>query len=110
MIRADINNKTYFFTINHITKEKDNKLIYGISLNNSNYFLSKTYRAKDAVQLDNKPALGPDVLKELNEVITTIELKHKKRPSLENLNKEIFGILMQLRHLSINRFKTPAMQ
>ena len=87
MIRADINSKTYFFTVNHITKEKDNKLIYGISLNNSSYFLSKTCGAKDAVQLDNKPPLNPEIIKELNTVITAVELKHKKRPSLEILTE-----------------------
>jgi hypothetical protein len=105
MTGTDINSKTYFFTVNHITKEKNNKLIYGISLNNTSYFLSKTSGVKDIVQLDNKPHLIPDVLKELNEVITSVELKYKKRLSLETLNKEIFGILMRLRHLSISGFK-----
>ena len=105
MIRADIDIKTYFFTIDQIIKEKDNKLIYGINLNNTNYFLSKTTGVKDAVQLDDKLPLGTEILKEINDVITSVELKYKKLPSLRKLNTDIFGMLMRLRQFGINSFK-----
>ncbi len=105
MIRADIDIKTYFFTVNQVTKEKDNKLIYGINLNNTSYFLSKTTGVKDAIQLDDKLPLGAEIIKEINEVITSIELKYKKLPSLRKFNTDIFGMLMRLRQFGINSFK-----
>jgi hypothetical protein len=105
MIRADIDVKTYFFTVDHITKEKDNKLIYGINLNNASYFLSKTTGVKDAIQLDDKLPLGDEVIKELNDVITSVELKYNKLPSLRKLNTDIFSMLMRLRQFSIDSFK-----
>jgi hypothetical protein len=98
MIQANINNQTYFFTINHITQETNNKHIYGIRLNNLNYFLSKTSGVPDAVQLDTNPELDKKLLRELNSIITEIELKYKKRPTIELINGEIFNILARLRN------------
>lgn len=89
----DMDNKSCFFSVNHITNESNTKRIYGIRLNNSNYFLSKTSGQVDCEQLDTNPALDPDVLKEICEAITEIEKGHKKRPSLEVINKEILNIL-----------------
>ncbi|MDB5158506.1 MAG: hypothetical protein JWR50_3213 [Mucilaginibacter sp.] len=105
MIQSNINSKTCFFTVDHITKEKNNKLIYGISINNSHYFLSKTSGVNDGAQLDNNLPLPNDMLKELNEVITEIEIKHTKRQSLEHINSDIFSILSRLRNLRLKQFE-----
>jgi hypothetical protein len=105
MIQASINSRTYFFTVNHITREKDNKLIYGIRLNYINYFLSKTSGISDAVQLDINKPLEPAVLEELNAVLTAVEVKYKKRQSLELINKEIFSLIIRLRNFGTNNFK-----
>lgn len=105
MIRTQIDIKTYFFTVNQIIKEENNKLIYSICLNNTDYFLGKTPGIKDAIQLDNKFPLGAEILKEINDIITSIELKYKKLPSLRKLNTDIFGKLMRLRQFGLNTFK-----
>jgi hypothetical protein len=105
MIQANINSHTYFFTVSHITKEASGKLIYGIRLNNRNYFLSKTSGVNDAVQLDTNLPMSAKVLKEINTVITEVELRHKKRQALEKINKEIFSVLIRLRNLGLNKFK-----
>lgn len=106
MIQANINNQTCFFTVNHITKEASGKLIYGISINNTHYFLSKTSGVNDGSQLDNNTPLTSEILKELNAVITEVELKYKKRQPLEKINKEIFNILTRLRNLSFNEYRS----
>jgi hypothetical protein len=105
MIQANINNRSYFFTVNHVTKESGNKLLYNIRLNHTNYFISKTLGIGDGVQLDIKTPLSETIIKELNTVITAIELKYKKQPSLARINREIFGMLIRLRNLGFNRFK-----
>ncbi|MDB5002824.1 MAG: hypothetical protein JWQ34_1049 [Mucilaginibacter sp.] len=105
MIQANINSQTYFFTVNHITKETSGKLIYGISINNIHYFLSKTSGINDGAQLDNNTPFTSEILKELDAVITEIELKYKKRQTLENINREIFSILIRLRSIGLKRFK-----
>lgn len=105
MIKSNINSRTYFFTVDHITKEKNDKLIYGISINNSHYFLSKTSGINDGAQLDNNAVLADDMLKELNEVITEIEVKHTKRQTLEHINRDIFSILGRLRNLRLKPFE-----
>lgn len=100
MIQESINNQTYFFTINHITKEDYNKHIYGIRLNNQNYFLSKTSGVADCSQLDMNLPLNLGVLHEIDDVLTEVELKYKKRPSLELINQEIFSILIKHRNVA----------
>lgn len=97
MIQANINNQTYFFTVSHITREADNRLLYGLRLNDTSYFISKTWGVSDGEQLDNNTPLAANILKEINTVITQVELKHKKRQSLERVNQEIFSILVRLR-------------
>ncbi|MCC8424674.1 hypothetical protein [Mucilaginibacter sp. UR6-11] len=106
MIQAHINSQTYFFTVNHITREDEHQLIYGIRLNNTNYLLRKTSGISDAVQADNHTPLADNIMQELNDVITAVEIKHKKRLSLANINKEIFSILVRLRSMGINKFTT----
>jgi hypothetical protein len=105
MIQETINSRTYFFTVSHITRETDNRLIYGLRINNVSYFISKTLGKTDGEQLDTNPPLGKNVLKELNTVITQVELKHKKRQSLERINHEIFRILIRLRNFGSPTFK-----
>ncbi|MGF7078785.1 hypothetical protein [Mucilaginibacter sp. UYCu711] len=105
MIQAKINSQTYFFTISHITRETENRLLYGLRLNNISYFISKTYGVNDGEQLDTNQPLAGNILKELNTVITQVELNHKKRPSLEQINREIFSILIRLRNFGSKTFK-----
>jgi len=97
---TDINNQTYIFTVNHITTDCNNKHIYGIRLNTTNYFFSKTPGLNDCRQLDSHPPVSPPMLNELCEVITEIELKYKIRPALEYINREIFLILARMRNTS----------
>jgi hypothetical protein len=99
---ADINNQTYIFTVNHITKDPENRYIYGIRLNTTNYFFSKTPELNDCTQLDNHTPISPGMLKELCEIITEIELKYKRRPALEHINREIFRSLAQRRNTDRN--------
>jgi hypothetical protein len=105
MIQAKINSQTYFFTVSHITRETNNRLLYGLRLNNISYFISKTSGVNDGEQLDTNPPLASNILKELNTVITQVELKYKKRPSLERINHEIFNILIRLRNFGSKAFK-----
>jgi hypothetical protein len=105
MIQANINSQTYFFTISHITREANNRLLYGLRLNNISYFISKTCGVNDGEQLDTNPPLAANILKELNTVITQVELNHKKRQSLDRINQEIFSILIRLRNFGSKAFK-----
>jgi hypothetical protein len=97
MIPVNLNSPTYYFTINHITREANNKYIYGVRLNHTNYFLSKTTGLYDCEQLDNNPKLNADVMKEFCDVITEVERKYKKRLSVELFNSEVFRIISRLR-------------
>jgi hypothetical protein len=97
MIPISLNNRTFFFSIKHISKEINTMRIYGISLNSNNYYLSKLTGVNNCKQLDNNPLLHADILKEICEVITEVEKGHQKRPSLEFLNMEIFRILARRR-------------
>jgi hypothetical protein len=98
MIPLSINNKTCFFTVSHITTEVNANFIYGICLNSHNYFLSKTTGLNDCEQLDTNPKLEKGLLNEICRVISEIENKFKKRPSIEIINNEIFGILGRMRN------------
>lgn len=98
MIPATINNQTYFFTIQQITKEAGNKYLYSLRLNNGKYILTKTFGVDDGVQVDTNPTLAPEMLHEMSNVLTEIELKYKKRPPLEFFNREIFSSLIRHRN------------
>ena len=93
MIPLPINDRTYFFSVSHITSQADNQLIYGINLNNDAYYFSKTLGVNDCKQLDSHTALDNFVLDELCSIITKIELAHQTRPSLVLINQHIFEIL-----------------
>ncbi|MDB5011362.1 MAG: hypothetical protein JWR67_3329 [Mucilaginibacter sp.] len=103
MIPISINTKTCFFSVKHITQEHDIKFIYGISLNTHNYFISKSVNINDCEQLDNNPVLDIELLNEICEVITELEIRYQKRPSLEFMNKEIFKILGRRRNPNLIR-------
>lgn len=94
-----INNKVYFFSVNHITKPFSTKLIYGISLNNISYYLCKSPGMNDCEQLDDNPPFEPAILEEICVIITEVEKEFKKGPSLEFLNLEIFRKLTERRKL-----------
>lgn len=97
MIPASINSQTYFFSISHITKEPHNRLVYGIRLNTRSYFLSKISGMNQCVQLDTNPALDAGVLDVFCNIMSAIELKYKRRPTLEIMNREIFSRLIRSR-------------
>jgi hypothetical protein len=101
MIPISINNQTYFFSVNHITKPFSTKLVYGISLNSKNYFLGKTIGINECEQLDSNPLLAPVVLDEICKIMTEIENAYKQRPSLEFINSEIFKILGRIRNTAV---------
>lgn len=100
---ATINSRTFFFTVNHITKEAGNRHIYGIRLNTANYFLSKTSGVSDCEQLDINTPLHENVLKEIGDVMTEIELNYNKRPTIERINGEVFKILARIRGAMFKR-------
>ncbi|MDB5140871.1 MAG: hypothetical protein JWR12_2787 [Mucilaginibacter sp.] len=102
MIPLSINNQTCFFSVKHITKELSAKLIYGIHLNTFDYFLSKSLGLNDCEQLDSNPQLDADLLDVICTVITEVENKYKKRPTLELINNEIFRILGRIRNPRLN--------
>jgi hypothetical protein len=83
MIPSTISSNRYFFKINHITREAYNKYIYGISLNNVSYFLSKTVGNSSSVQLDTNPPLDRNTIQEISNVLKEIEPKLEKPPSPE---------------------------
>jgi hypothetical protein len=53
--------------------------------------------------LDNNPVLDIELLNEICEVITELEIRYQKRPSLEFMNKEIFKILGRRRNPNLIR-------
>ena len=93
-----IQKQTYLLSIDHITKEDDLKLIYGITIDQQRYFLSKTLDINDCEQIDSRPRLGDALIDEICDVITSIEIAYKERPSLEFINAEISRILVSKRN------------
>ena len=87
-----MSNQNYTFYVNHITNESAVKRIYGIHIDNLNYFLSKTTGIVDCEQLDTNPPLDSSFMKEICAIITEIENNHPGRPSLDEMNKEILII------------------
>ena len=93
-----IHQQTYLLSIDHITKEDDLKLIYGITIDQQSYFLSKTLDVNDCEQIDSRPRLADELIGEICDVITSIEIAYKERPSLEFINAEINRILISRRN------------
>jgi hypothetical protein len=84
-----------FFSVSHIIKPYNTKLIYGIKYHELDYFLLKTLGVEDCEQLDNNSRLDPDVLDKICEVITQVEKEYKKAPPLEYINMDVFNILFK---------------
>ena len=82
-----------FFSVNHIIKPFNTKLIYGIRYHELDYFLLKTLGIEECEQLDNNSRLDAEVLGKICEVITQIEKEYKKAPPLEYINMDVFNIL-----------------
>lgn len=99
MIPIRINSATYFFSIVHVTRQANAKLIYGLLLNSEIYYLSKSLGLNDCVQLDSHALLQPELLDEICEIITTFETAYEKYPSLEFVNEEIIKELAIIRKL-----------
>lgn len=83
----------FYFSVNHIIKPHASKLIYGVRYRELEYFILKTHGINDCEQLDNNPALKPDVIEKICHVISAIEKDYKKAPPLDFINIEIFNIL-----------------
>ena len=88
----------YLFVVKHITKESASKLIYGVSLNDTAYFLSKTLYIADCKQIDSQPVLEPVVFIELCAIVTEIEAIYIGHSSLEMINQQIGIILKRLKN------------
>ena|ERR1700761_141033 len=97
MIPVSLNSPTHYFTINHITREENNKYTYSIRLNHTNYFLRKTPGLYDCEQLDNNARLSKAIMKEFCDVLTEVEQKYHKRLSVELFNSEVFRIISRMR-------------
>jgi hypothetical protein len=85
----------FYFAVNHIIKPHASKLIYGVVYHDLEYFILKANRINDCEQLDTNPALGPEILEKICDVISAIEKDYKKTPPLELINIDIFNILMK---------------
>ena len=93
MLPSILNSQTCFFSVSHITKPFSATFIYGIYLNNQTYYVSKTPGMNDCEQLNCMNTLEPAQLDEICYVLTQIETSHKKHPTMEWINQEIFKIL-----------------
>ena len=92
-----------FFSVSHIIKPFNTKLIYGIRYHELDYFLLKTLGTKECEQLDNNSRLDVEVLDKICEVITQIEREYKKAPPLEYVNMDIFNILFKEEYVAIKK-------
>lgn len=97
-----LNSQTFFFTVNHITRRDDAKLIYGISLNNLSYYVSKSIGVNDCEQLDSNPVLDQVMMDEICTILSEVENDHKKTPTLAWINQQIFTIRGKMKALSFN--------
>ena len=94
---------SFFFSVNHIIKPFNAKLIYGIRYRELDYFLLKTFGMEECEQLDNNPQLSPEISHKMCEVITKIEKEYKKAPPLEFINMDVFNILVKDEHLALKQ-------
>ena len=85
----------FFFSINHIIKPQNDKLIYGIRYNDLEYFMFKSFGENDCEQLDTNPHLNTEIFNAMCDVITKIEKEYNKTPPLENINIDVFNILLR---------------
>lgn len=92
-----------FFSVSHIIKPFNTKLIYGIRYHELDYFLLKTLGSEECEQLDNNSRLNPEVLGKICEVITQIEKEYKKPPPLEFINMDVFNILFKDEYMALKK-------
>ena len=85
----------FFFSVSHIIKPFNTKLIYGVRYHELDYFLLKTIGTKECEQLDNNTSLDAGILDKICEVITLVEKQYKKAPPLEYINMDVFNILFK---------------
>ena len=92
-----------FFSVNHIIKPFNTKLIYGIRYHELDYFLLKTLGIEECEQLDNNSRLAPEVLDKICKIITQVEMEYKKAPPLEFINMDVFNILFKEEYVAIKK-------
>jgi hypothetical protein len=92
-----------FFSVSHIIKPFNTKLIYGVRYRELNYFLLKTLGMEECEQLDNNSRLEAGVLNKICEVITKVEREYKKAPPLEFINMDVFNILFKEEYIAIKK-------
>ncbi len=92
-----------FFSVSHIIKPFNTKLIYGIRYHELDYFLLKTLGIEECEQLDNNSRLDAEVLHKICEVITQVEKEYKKAPPLEFINMDVFNILFKEEYVAIKK-------
>ncbi|MDP9048683.1 MAG: hypothetical protein M3N14_11135 [Bacteroidota bacterium] len=97
--------KPLFFSVHHIIKAQNVKLIYGVQYNGLRYFLFKTQGVNDCEQLDYHPKLAPDVFNMMCEVITEIEREYKKTPPVEFINFDIFNFMVRTKNPMYDLYK-----
>jgi hypothetical protein len=92
-----------FFSVSHIIKPFNTKLIYGIRYHELDYFLLKTLGIEECEQLDNNSRLDAEVLDKICEVITQVEHQYKKAPPIEYINMDVFNILFKEEDMIIKK-------
>lgn len=93
----------FFFSVNHIIKPFNTKLIYGVRYHEMDYFLLKTIGIEECEQLDSNSHLDTEVLVMICEVITRIEKEYKRAPPLEYINMDVFNILFNQEYVEIKK-------
>lgn len=93
----------FLFSVSHIIKPFNTKLIYGIRYHELDYFLLKTLGVEECEQLDSNSRLDAEVLDKICEVITQIEKEYKTAPPLEYVNMDVFNILFKEEDMIIKK-------
>ena len=92
-----------FFSVSHIIKPFNTKLIYGVRYRELDYFLLKTLGIEECEQLDNNSRLAPEVLDKICKIITQVEMEYRKAPPLEFINMDVFNILFKEEYVAIKK-------
>ena len=92
-----------FFSVSHIIKPFNTKLIYGVKYNDLDYFLLKTPGSSDCEQLDSNEHLNPEVFEKMCQVLTEVEKQYKKTPPLEYINIDVSNILFKRDYTEVSK-------
>ena len=92
-----------FFSVSHIIKPFNTKLIYGVRYRELDYFLLKTLGIEECEQLDNNSRLDSEILDKICEIITQVEKEYKKAPPLEYINMDVYNILFKEEYMAIKK-------